>query len=512
MAAARESGGSGGRPAGYVAMMERYGICGVPNWHRSVVAATATRRVETVADGTVRETYGSAYWRGDTDGDHLEFALKYDGTNLAILSQLFRVMDAAALTDFIRSRPTGKYARRLWFLFEWLTGQRLPIDDLAMGNYVDVLEPDEYFVATPPRQVRRQRVNDNLPGERAFCPLVRRSDTITGMEREDLRARCAALIATHPADVLKRALLYLYTKETRSSFAIERELPAATRAERFVALLARAHTEDYADKAHLLELQHAVVDPRFRDVDWRTIQNYVGESVHATRERIHYVCPAPGDVPAMMDGLMAAHRRMERGDVHPVVHAAVVGYGFVFIHPFGDGNGRIHRFLIHNILARRGFSPPQLMFPVSAAMLKDAAAYDASLEAHSKGIMRLVDYTLDEHGAMTVQGDWSDWYRYPDLTPQAEALFRFVRLTIERELPEELAFLRRYDRTKRLMQEVVDLPGPLLDLFIRACLQNGGRVSARKRASHFSSLTDPEILGLEEAVRRGYADDDASDA
>jgi hypothetical protein len=35
---------------------------------------------------------------------------------------------------------------------------------------------------------------------------------------------------------------------------------------------------------------------------------------------------------------------------------------------------------------------------------------------------------------------------------------------------------------------------------------------ARKRASHFASLTDPEILGLEEAVRRGYADDDASDA
>ena len=511
MAEAGESSGGGGRPAGYAALMERYGIRGVPNWHRSVVATTATRRVETMADGTVRETYGPAYWPGDTDGDHLEFALKYDGTNLAILSRLFKAMDAAALTEFIRSRPTGKYARRLWFLHEWLTGQRLPIDDLAMGNYVDVLEPDEYCVATPPRQVRRQRVNDNLPGERAFCPLVRRSEALTAMEREDLGARCAALLATYPADVLKRALSYLYTKETRSSFEIERERPTATRTERFVALLARAHSEDYADKAHLLELQHEVVDPRFKDEDWRTIQNHVGETVHATRERIHYVCPAPGDVPSMMDGLMAAHRRMERGGVHPVVHAAVVGYGFVFIHPFGDGNGRIHRFLIHNILARRGFSPPQVMFPVSAAMLKDAAAYDASLEAHSKGIMGIVEYALDEQGAMTVQGDWSDWYRYPDMTAQAEALFRFVRLTIERELPEELAFLRGYDRTKRLMQEVVDLPGPLLDLFIRVCVQNGGRLSSRKRASHFASLTDAEIEGLEEAVRRGYSADPESE-
>ncbi len=118
MAEAGESGGGGGRPAGYAALMERHGIRGVPNWHRSVVATTATRRVETMADGTVRETYGPAYWPGDTDGDHLEFAIKPDGTNLAILSRLFKAMDAAALTEFVRSRPTGKYARRLWFLHE----------------------------------------------------------------------------------------------------------------------------------------------------------------------------------------------------------------------------------------------------------------------------------------------------------------------------------------------------------------------------------------------------------
>jgi hypothetical protein len=147
------------------------------------------------------------------------------------------------------------------------------------------------------------------------------------------------------------------------------------------------------------------------------------------------------------------------------------------------------------------------MFPVSAAMLKEPKAYDESLEAHSKGIMGIVEYELDEQARMTVRGDWSDWYRFPDLTRQAEALFHLVSLAIERELPEELAFLQGYDRTRGLMQEVVDLPGPLLDLFIRMCVQNGGTLSACKRESHFSRLTDAEIEGLQEAVRRGYSVD-----
>ena len=52
--------------------------------------------------------------------------------------------------------------------------------------------------------------------------------------------------------------------------------------------------------------------------------------------------------------------------VHPVVRAALVSFGFVFIHPFGDGNGRIHRFLIHDFLGRDGVVPAGMALPVSA--------------------------------------------------------------------------------------------------------------------------------------------------
>jgi hypothetical protein len=143
--------------------------------------------------------------------------------------------------------------------------------------------------------------------------------------------------------------------------------------------------------------------------------------------------------------------------------------------------------------------------------LKDLADYDASLEAFSRPLMALVEYSLDEEGRMTVENDTAQWYRYIDMTPQAEALFRFIERTIDAELVEELAFLANYDRTKKAIQEIVDMPDLQIDLFIRVCLQNSGRLSARKRASHFDFLSDEEVACMEQAVQSAYGGDTAAD-
>jgi hypothetical protein len=490
-------------PAGYARLVFRHGLKTVPNWHESIVTSTATRKETAAADGSVVETYGPAYWPGDSDFDHLEFALKYDGLNLAVLSAIFQVLPADGFAAFVAAAPFGKYRRRLWYLYEWLTRTRLSLPDMTSGNYVELVPEDECFAA-PRRRVARQRIDDNLLGVRSFCPIIRRTAVLGKFVDGNLSTRLQSLVAGCTPEVLKRALSYLYTKETRSSFAIEREEPTADRTARFVALLGRASREHWCRKPQLVTLQNAIVDPRFVEADYRTKQTWVGESVTLGQERVHYVCPRPGDVPALMEGLIKADERLRASGIHPVVHAAAVGYGFVFIHPFLDGNGRIHRFLIHNTLAMRGFTPPEIIVPVSAAMQRDERAYDSSLEAFSRPLLEFVAYTFAGDGEMTVTGDWSDCYRFPDLTRQAEALFRFVKQTIDRDLPEELAFLRGYDRTKRLMQDIVDLPARQLDLFIRLCRQNGGSLSAAKRQSHFAMLRDDEIARLEEAVRRGF--------
>ena len=69
-----------------------------------------------------------------------------------------------------------------------------------------------------------------------------------------------------------------------------------------------------------------------------------------------------------MQDLLLSLERMIDSAVNPVIIAAT-SFGFVYIHPFEDGNGRLHRFLIHYVLAGTSFTPSGIIFPVSAIML-----------------------------------------------------------------------------------------------------------------------------------------------
>ena len=491
------------RPAGYAFLLEKLGIVGIPNWHRSLVS-TAGMNFSKIQDGYRDEVFRSQYWPGDTIGDHLEFALKYDGINLALLARIFEKVGSDALIEYIKTKPSGKYARRIWFFYEFLTENQLPIDDMTTGNYVDALETNDYFTVQNGERSPRHRIVNNLLGPRSFCPVVRKTEKLLELDSAFLQKRCEEIVTAYSPQLLRRALSYLYKKETKSSFEIEQVKSNASRTEKFIASLELAEQEDFCEKSRLIELQNRIVDPRFADSDYRVTQNYVGQTVGYQKELIQYVCPKPEDLPSLMEGLLACHDRMKTGGIPPVIHAAVIAYGFVFLHPFEDGNGRIHRFLIHNILALQQMVPRGLMFPISAVMLKSPEEYDGSLEAFSKPLLQVIDYQLDELGSMTVEGESAPWYSSMDMTAQAEALSEFVRRTIEEELVQELDFLANYDATKKAIQDIIDMPDRLIDLFIQLCLQGNGKLSARKRASHFDFLTDEELDAMERSVKDSY--------
>lgn len=491
------------RLAGYAYLLEKLEITGIPNWHKSAVATTGTHSV-TRQDGFVDEVFRAQYWPGETIGAHLEFALKYDGVNLTLLAKIFEKIAMQELVEFIESKPTGKYVRRIWFFYEFLTEKQLPIDDMTISNYIDALETKDYYTVQKGERSPRHRVVNNLLGPRTFCPVVRKTERLLELDSASLQRRCEEIVTDYPPQLLRRALAYLYNKEIKSSFEIEHSTSNTSRTEKFIASLQLAEKEDFCEKARLIELQNRIVDPRFSDSDYRLSQQYVGQSIAYQKEIIHYICPKPDDLPSLMEGLLASHARMKTGGIPPVIHAAVIAYGFVFLYPFEDGNGRVHRFLIHNILAMQNMVPRGLMFPVSAVMLKNPDAYDRSLEAFSRPLLQVIDYSMDAMGRMTVESESACWYSYMDMTAQAEALSEFILKTIEEELVQELNFLANYDTAKQAIQNIIDMPDRLIDLFIHVCLQNNGCLSEKKRTAHFDFLTDEELTAMQQAVRDSY--------
>nr|WP_247871337.1 MULTISPECIES: Fic family protein [unclassified Azospirillum] len=91
---------------------------------------------------------------------------------------------------------------------------------------------------------------------------------------------------------------------------------------------------------------------------------------------------------SLMAGFAGLVARLKGAEIDPVLAAAAIAFAFVFTHPFEDGNGRIHRYLIHHTLDEAGFTPPGILFPVSAAIVRNQAAYNASLERFSRAITR----------------------------------------------------------------------------------------------------------------------------
>ncbi len=482
---------------GLVAVIEELKLrTPLPAVRSSVVAGARRTRIENEA---IFEQYPKSYATNNLY-ENLKFAMRYEPIDLGVLHAAFAQIATKDVETWVSNESTGIYARKIWYLYELLTGQTLAVPDVAPTGYVDLLNPKLQLTGSI-RQIKRQRINDNLLGNRSYCPLIRRTDGLTRAMSEGLDKEAKKLVKDSDPLILARAISFLYTRETKSSFAIEGEVAGKSRAERFVAALEHAANFDATDKANFVGLQNQIVDPRFAAKDWRTIQNYVGQTMRDYTEQVHFVCPKPEDVGALMEGWMDCARRLQNSSVDPIAAAAAMAFGFVFVHPFEDGNGRIHRFLIHHELARAEFAPPKLIFPVSAVMLRERVDYDRVLESYSKAILPFIEFSLDSQGSMTVENETSNLYRYWDATRFAEYLYGCVAETIRRDLREELDFLAVFDRALAEVMNIVDMPDRRASLLIRFILQNRGTLSKNKREKEFPELTDEEVLSIESAVR-----------
>jgi hypothetical protein len=437
---------------------------------------------------------------------HLTFALKNEGLDLAVLSRLFEAVGPGPIETLVRESPTGSYVRRIWFLYEWLTGARLELPDATGGRYVDALDSELQY-GIEGEAAARYRVRNNLPGNPDFCPLVFRTETLDRLVALDLAARAQDVVDAVPRDLLARTAAFLLLKDSRSSYAIEGEHPPQDRIQRWGRAIAEAGRQPL-DRDDLLRLQRTVIgDARFVRLGFRDEGGFVGEHDRETRQPLpDHISARPEDLPALIDGMIGFDQG-PAARLDPVIAAAILAFGFVYIHPFEDGNGRIHRYLIHHVLAERGFNPPGVVFPVSAAILDRIDDYRAVLESYSGRLLPHVEWEPTERFNVRVLNDTGDFYRYFDATPHAEFLYECVRRTIETDLPAEAGFLRRYDAFRQDIEELIDMPERTIDLLFRFLHQNAGRLSQRAREREFAELGDDEAGRIEAIYQRRFLDE-----
>lgn len=490
-------------PMGYRYLIEKFDLQVMPHYRSSYVAIKGRGRVYFDEYGETH-IYPKNYAIADPQNplSQLEFALKNDGINLEIINAIFAKIKVKEIEFFIQQQPRGKYRRIIWFLYEFLTQDILKLGDCKKIKYIDLLSPDEYFTL-PGIKSARHGINNNLIGNQKFSPIIRRTPKLRSFLNKKLEVKAKKITDSYPPQIITRAIHYLYAKETLSSYEIERERPNKQRIAKFIEVLKKISTIKNLTKEILLELQNIIVDPRFKDNGYRKTQNYVGENINQYYQKIHYISPKPEDVEDLMFGLLNALDNINNVSLHPVILAAAISFGFVFIHPFEDGNGRIHRFLIHYVLSKYSFTPLHIIFPVSAVMLQKMHEYDRVLETYSKPIMNnITDYNLTDEGILTVKQKTKNYYQYVDFTIFAEYLFECIEDTLQNHYEKEIEFLLNYDKTKNQIQSVVDMPDKFIDLFINFVIQNQGELSTNKRNKYFTKLKDEEIDELLKIVRK----------
>ena len=204
------------------------------------------------------------------------------------------------------------------------------------------------------------------------------------------------------------------------------------------------------------------------------------------------------DLNLLVEGLIATDQKLEKdGSFDAVLAATLIAFGFVFIHPFVDGNGRIHRYLIHHVLLRKEYVSKGIIFPVSAIILERLDEYRRVLENYSQPRLDLIEWKPTKGNNVEVLNDTIDLYRYFDATKLAEFLYSCVRQTIEQTIPQEVAYLEKYDKMKNYLDNHFEMPDKTVALIVRFLDQGKGKLSERARLKEFEALKEEEIKDIE---------------
>ena len=312
--------------------------------------------------------FDKRYAPEDSPVGHIVFALKHENIDLLVLKRAFAKIPKEEIETFVAATPTGTISRRIWFFYEFLTGQTLELEDASKVAAIDALDNKQYFTSKPILS-KRHRVRDNLLGNGDFCPVIRRTEKLQSFVDMDLASKAANTVGRTSAHLISRAASFMLLADSRASFAIEGERPPRSRLERWGKVVLQAGKKPL-NQTEIYRLHGILLgDDRFTQVGYREYGVFLGERDHDQDPIPEFIGARQNDVPGLMTALNSCNNKMRSQSIDPVIQASIIAFGFVYIHPLEDGNGRLHRCLIHHVLAERKFSPPDMVFPVSNVML-----------------------------------------------------------------------------------------------------------------------------------------------
>ncbi len=498
-------------PIGYAWLKREYGIESVQPL--PVTSHIGPRREAHTVNGIKTQVFEKRMAPESTLSDHLSFGLRYEGVPLEFLARLFKKIPPTELAIWVNDEPSGRYARRAGFLYEWLTGNELDFKGVKVGNYVDIIDPEGYITATIPVKVARWRIDNNFPGTPDFSPQIRRTDRIKALESENLPELIEKLTHRFGYDILTKSAVWLTTKESRSSFKIEHEgdrndpiMRFASAIEMLTGTVNNPLSDDF-----LVKLQQDILINPAVAAGIRRSPIFVGSDSLALGSIVEYAAPPHEAVPKMIEGLRQ-FQEATRG-VAPAIRAAALSFAFVYIHPLIDGNGRVSRFLINDSLRRDEAVPAPVILPISARILHSSSsrmAYDAALELFSKPLMRHFGASYDFGDEVTYSDgvianfqfraydEAMPSWRYIDLTQQTEYMGELIVKSAREDLATEAGYFVDHYETRERIKKIIDAGDMTIDRIIRSIQQNGGKVSQK--------LMEEVPLLKQNEIRRKVAD------
>lgn len=501
------------RAAGYSLLLDRLQIGAVP-LNRPAIVQPVTR-VEEIGR-TLAVPQRMAPPEDDLLGNVL-FALKHEGINLSILAQVLPLIPAEHFSQALRASPNGAYIRKACYLREAFTGEDIEQPLPVRGAFIQLFDPAQY-ITRPGDRNSKWRLEFNGLGDLTYCATVERTPEVVALLEHDILGKAKDFIDSLPPLMMDRAINWAYLHETQDSFAIEKEAPTEDKSRRFIKLLRQAHERLPLSEDYLVTLQNATVaNPLDLAAAFRHEQNHLSNGMHGSAG-VTYVPPPPDLCRDLMGSLMRFANQAPN-QIDPLVAASILSFGFVFLHPFMDGNGRLSRFLIHQALCQSGALENGLLLPVSVAMKREERMYLKTLQGYSRPIRECWRVNWIDHEQFTFEFTGSEAvYRFWDATPSVVFTCLMAKRALEVELREETAFLESYDAVYKTVDERFDVRGSDLANLVMMCLSNGGVVSNNRRKQYlyrvpeqvfdFIELTTQQVLAAQRAAMEEHQNDE----